>query len=106
VTADRTAALAQWFTARLNGDSVSKAFGATVTADDMYPAALLVTEAEDRLEALRLASADLGARIEALCLMDPPLPLRPAGAAGLTGTADILEKIDRALAPVANGATQ
>jgi hypothetical protein len=108
VTAARAEQIAARFAERLSGDMISKRLGSTVTAADMMPAARLVSDAEDRLDALRLASADIGARIEALRLMDPPSPLRPSGAAGpIRGTDDLLSEIDRVLsAPALNGVPQ
>ena len=100
MTAARAAEIAARFAARINGDSIAKGYGTTVTADDFYDSARIVADAEDRLDDLRAASDRIGARIEALRLMDPPSPRpRPTGPAGLNGTADILDKIDRALAP-------
>lgn len=108
MTAARTAEIAARFAARINGDSISKGFGTSVTAADFYDSARLITDAEDRLDALRLASADIGARIEALRLADPTSPLRPAGAAGLSpDIEDFLDLIDLALeARPVNGETQ
>ena len=102
------AALAAQMAAHVNSHAVSKGYGATVTADDMMPGAVMITDLERRIDQVGQRIADQAARLEEMtgalgAMPDPTTPARPAGAAG---HADApldpieIERVNRAIASI------
>lgn len=51
---------------RINGDSIVKGSGATISAADAYPAAVAIAEAEQRIDAAGRALADQSAALQSM----------------------------------------